>query len=161
VLVEARVFDQGAADRLVAIGTANHAVLVPQGGAPMPEPTYGLVLRQGEPSEGTPRPDLAEHFGVRRTPNGAVLDMDARTRNPWGILHGALYVLLAEEAAPSWQLEDLDVRFVAPVRTGPAVASAELVDSGTEDRSAVLRVEVRDGPYGRLCGLLMASARPK
>jgi acyl-coenzyme A thioesterase PaaI-like protein len=161
VLVEGRAYDQGDGDRLVAIGTGNHAVLVPEGGAPMPDPVYGLVMRQADPWAGETRPDLPEQFGVVRTGVGAaVLPMDTRTRNPWGILHGALYVLLAEEAVATlpggpWILSDLDLRFMAPVRTGPAAASATIVDATAS--GAIARVEVRDGLEGRLCGLILAA----
>lgn len=145
VLVEARVFDEGDDDRLVAAGSANHNILPAAAGVAIDVLPVGVVHRQ--PSLPHPTPPLHEHFGLlTRAPGVVEAPMNGTTRNPWGILHGALHALLADHArraiAPG-HVESVTVRFAGPVRVGPAVARAQLVGVHA-DRRAVVRVEVVD-----------------
>jgi len=101
---------------------------------------------------------LLERYGVRPVPGiagAAELDVTGPARNPWGILHGSLFALLAEaalaSALPGARIDDLIVRFVAPARVGPARALATPVGGN------LWRVDVRDvGNDDRVCGTSFA-----
>ena len=85
----------------------------------------------------------------------AELDITGPARNPWGILHGSLFALLAEaalaSARPSGRIDDLIVRFVAPARVGPARAQATRIGGD------LWRIDVRDvGNDDRVCGASFA-----
>jgi len=99
------------------------------------------------------RPPLLERYGVRPVPGimaAAELDITGPARNPWGILHGSLFALVAEaalaSAQPGARIDDLIVRFVAPARIGPARAQASHLGGN------LWRVDVRDvGNDDRVC----------
>jgi acyl-coenzyme A thioesterase PaaI-like protein len=103
------------------------------------------------PREPTMTLPLADRAGCKREqPGTAVLPRIEDGLNGAGTIHGGLLALAAEEAvlslAPGQTLSALGLRYLQPVRVGPAVASAtisaglgrvELRDSGREDRLAV------------------------
>jgi acyl-coenzyme A thioesterase PaaI-like protein len=99
---------------------------------------------------------LADRAGCERErPGTAVLPQTEDGLNGAGTMHGGLLALAVEEAvlslAPGETLSALALRYLAPVRVGPAVARATL-------QGGIGRVEVRDG--GREDRLaVMASAR--
>jgi acyl-coenzyme A thioesterase PaaI-like protein len=94
---------------------------------------------------------LADRAGCKRQqPGTAVLPRAEDGLNGAGTIHGGLLALAAEEAvlslAPGQTLSSLGLRYLQPVRVGPAVATAtssdglgrvELRDSGRDDRLAV------------------------
>jgi acyl-coenzyme A thioesterase PaaI-like protein len=93
---------------------------------------------------------FAERAGCeRRAPGVAVLAKSDESLNASNTLNGGLIALAAEEAvlslAPGATLASLDLRYLQPVRVGPAVAEADL-------RDGLGRVEVNDaGNENRLC----------
>jgi acyl-coenzyme A thioesterase PaaI-like protein len=70
VLIEARLVDEGAGDRPVAVATANHTILPADSGAPIAVMPVGFVHRQPGPIE--PVAPLPDHFGVRAIAPGVV-----------------------------------------------------------------------------------------
>jgi acyl-coenzyme A thioesterase PaaI-like protein len=93
-------------------------------------------------SRGRLRLPLAERAGCRRRePGVAVLPRSDDGLNAAGTVNGGLIALLVEEAAlsltPGATLSSLALRYLRPVRTGPAVATADV-------RAGLGRVEVRD-----------------
>jgi acyl-coenzyme A thioesterase PaaI-like protein len=103
------------------------------------------------PREPTLTLPLADRAGCKRPqPGTAVLARTEDGLNGVGTIHGGLLALAAEEAvlslAPGETLSSLGLRYLQPVRVGPAVATAtitaglgrvELRDSGRDDRLAV------------------------
>jgi acyl-coenzyme A thioesterase PaaI-like protein len=103
------------------------------------------------PREPTMTLPLADRAGCKREqPGTAVLPRVEDGLNGVGTIHGGLLALAAEEAvlslAPGETLSSLGLRYLQPVRVGPAVATAtisaglgrvELRDCGREDRLAV------------------------
>jgi acyl-coenzyme A thioesterase PaaI-like protein len=103
------------------------------------------------PREPTMTLPLADRAGCKREqPGTAVLPRTEDGLNGVGTIHGGLLALAAEEAvlslAPGETLSSLGLRYLQPVRVGPAVATAtisaglgrvELRDSGREERLAV------------------------
>ncbi|HEY5395164.1 MAG TPA: hotdog domain-containing protein [Trebonia sp.] len=103
------------------------------------------------PSEVRLRMPLAERADCKRqAPGVAVLHKSEDGLNAARTVHGGLIALAAEEAvlslAPGTSLSSLAVRYLQPVRVGPAVATASvrdglgrvsLRDSGNGDRLAV------------------------
>jgi acyl-coenzyme A thioesterase PaaI-like protein len=93
---------------------------------------------------------FAERAGcTRTTPGEAVLARSDESLNASNTLNGGLIALAAEEAAlslaPGATLASLDLRYLQPVRVGPAVAQADV-------RDGLGRVEVHDaGNEDRLC----------
>jgi acyl-coenzyme A thioesterase PaaI-like protein len=102
-----------------------------------------------------PRLDVpfAERAGCERTgPAGATIPMRPDGLNASGTLNGGLLALVVEEAAlagapPGTALCSMAMRFVQPVRVGPASANADVHDgladvvvrdTGREDRLAVI-----------------------
>jgi acyl-coenzyme A thioesterase PaaI-like protein len=96
---------------------------------------------------------FAQRAGCERTePGGATIPMRADGLNASGTLNGGLIALLVEEAAlgaapAGTTLGSLSMRYVQPVRVGPAVARAEVQDGlgdvvvrdrGRDDRLAVI-----------------------
>jgi acyl-coenzyme A thioesterase PaaI-like protein len=85
---------------------------------------------------------LAERAGcVRQSPGVAVLPRSEDGLNAAGSVNGGLIALAVEEAAlsltPGTTLVSMALRYLRAVRSGPAVATAEV-------RSGLGRVEVRD-----------------
>lgn len=103
------------------------------------------------PREPTITLPLADRAGCKRQqPGTAVLPRTEDGLNGVGTIHGGLLALAAEEAAlsltPGETLSSLGLRYLQPVRVGPAVATAtvsgglgrvQLRDSGRDDRLAV------------------------
>jgi acyl-coenzyme A thioesterase PaaI-like protein len=95
---------------------------------------------------------LAERVGCeRRAPGEAVLPRSEDGLNSSNTVNGGLIALVAEEAAlsltPGTTLCALALRYLQPVRLGPAVATAvvrdglgqvRISDAGTDDRLAVV-----------------------
>ena len=172
VLAEARLYDEGQGDLLVGHATANHGALSPENGAPLELFPVGEILRQSSSHAGV-RPQMSDTFGARVVEPGIVeLDMVDNARNPWGILHGCLHTLLAEDAARSLvdgRITGVSIRFMAPVRVGPARAHATLLassggsaGSGGPGGSVTVRVEVRDpGAHDRLGSLALITVHPE
>lgn len=98
------------------------------------------------------RVPFAERAGCeRRAPGTAVLSSSDEVRNASNTVNGGLIALAAEEAAlsrsPGATLCSLGLRYLQPVRLGPAVAHARV-------RDGLGRVEVRDAANAdRLCVL--------
>jgi acyl-coenzyme A thioesterase PaaI-like protein len=89
---------------------------------------------------------LAARAGMKRQSAGvAVLPRAEDGLNSSNTVNGGLIALCAEEAVLSLALGDtlasLSLRYLGPVRTGPAVAIAEL-------RSGLAQVEIRDSGRG-------------
>jgi acyl-coenzyme A thioesterase PaaI-like protein len=103
------------------------------------------------PREPTLTLPLADRAGCKRQqPGTVVLPRTEDGLNGVGTIHGGLLALAAEEAvlslAPGETLSSLGLRYLQPVRVGPAVATATLRaglgrvavrDSGRDDRLAV------------------------
>jgi acyl-coenzyme A thioesterase PaaI-like protein len=145
-----RVMDEGAGERLVAVGTVNHLV-IPKGEdldvpADMP---LGVRYGPANPLAEVPAP-LAEHFGVRCEPGSGLAELDVvgDAVNPLGILHGGLLSLLASCAARSLfdgeavQLTDAVLRFVGSL-AGDRVARA-IAEVVADGREPVVRVDIAD-----------------
>jgi acyl-coenzyme A thioesterase PaaI-like protein len=99
---------------------------------------------------------LGERVGLTRVaPGVAELPVSPDGRNASNTMQGGLIALVAEEAAlslaaPGSTLSFLGIRYLSPVRTGPAIASA----AGS---NGLYRTEVRDdGAAGRLAALVTA-----
>jgi acyl-coenzyme A thioesterase PaaI-like protein len=156
VLADCTLYDEGSGV-IVAGATANHSVLPAEGGAPMSIPTPDVIFRHqrrgDHGDERRPRPPLLERYGVAPVPGiagAAELEITGPARNPWGIMHGSLFALVAEQALasarPGRRIDDLMLRFLAPARVGPARAQA------THIGGTLWRVDVRDcGNDERLC----------
>jgi acyl-coenzyme A thioesterase PaaI-like protein len=160
-VVEARVVDEGAGDALVAIVTANHGVLESDFSHFLATASIGDVKHFDRPDH----PDdesLEQYFGLELTRGVhgtqdvaptimARLALDRRTTNPWGILHGGLHGLLVDTTARQAGMErvtDVVLRFLNPVRSGPAVAMVS--DDLRRGGDRVVRIEVRDEAADRL-----------
>jgi acyl-coenzyme A thioesterase PaaI-like protein len=119
-----------------------------------PDASLTLPLRtrvDRPPREPTLALPLAERAGCKRQqPGTVVLPRTEDGLNGVGTIHGGLLALAAEEAvlslAPGQTLRSLGLRYLQPVRVGPAVATATidaglgrvaLRDSGRDDRLAV------------------------
>jgi uncharacterized protein (TIGR00369 family) len=168
VLGDVRVYDEGNDDRLVAVGTVNHIGIEPreQLGV-LDEMPVGSSVGEYAPRSFRP---LTEHLALRSNGSGrAEIDIEGDARNPLGILHGGIITLLCDDAARGTvrsaasidgRALHLAVRFLAPLRHGPALATGELVL--LDERRAVVRVEVidlgRDGRLGAIGTVEMALA---
>jgi len=152
-LAEARAYDEGSDDMLVAIATANHGVLVPEWDTFMARTPIGVVQRFHRPVVDDDT-TLETSFGIEITGTGGdtliTAPLDHRTRNPWGIFHGGLTGLLVEDAAAAADLKgptDIVMRFMRAIRHGPAVARVvEIIDRSTD---RLVRIEIRDGDAER------------
>ena len=173
ILADCIVYDEGSGV-IVASATANHSVLPSDRGAPMSLPVPGQIFRHqrargGEQGPSGPlsgeqgpgpggRPPLRERYGIRPVagvPGAAEIEITGPARNPWGIMHGSLFALVAEAALasvePAARIDDLMLRFVAPARIGPARAQA------TRVAGSLWKVEVRDrGSDDRICCTVLA-----
>jgi len=104
-------------------------------------------------------------------PGVALLEIEQRLRNPWGILHGGSSAVVLDAAARSLVLgratveptpeaivTDLAVHYLSPGRVGPIVATAS--SKGSRGPDHLVRVEVRDqGADDRLMALAMTTVR--
>jgi acyl-coenzyme A thioesterase PaaI-like protein len=143
VLAQVVAVDEGDGDRVIAVGSVNHAhiVLAKPIDVPLEMP---IGVRYGEYDSEVAESPLADHLKMRKMESGVGIDVAGLAVNPLHILHGAFHAALAVEAAQAefgGELSDLMTRFVSSVRNGPAVAVAELVE-GLADRGTV-RVGVR------------------
>lgn len=106
-------------------------------------PTGSWALDNFSSRRGTLDEPFAARVGCERTaPGTAVLPLSPPVLNHSQTLNGGLVSLVVEEAALSADpagrpLESLHLRYLRPVRTGPAVARAEV-------RGTTGEVEVRD-----------------
>ena len=131
-----------------------------------PDPGVSMPTRipPAQPPSDTLRVPLAERVGcVRRGPGESVLPRLEDGLNSSNTVNGGLIALAAEEAvlslAPGTTLSSLALRYLQPVRVGPAVATAEVSDgfgrvrirdAGSGDRLAVLATtRTFPGPPGR------------
>ncbi|HZM30654.1 MAG TPA: hotdog domain-containing protein [Acidimicrobiales bacterium] len=123
----------------VAIGTASF-MAAPTPGLELPPEVFSLdAVRLPAGRLSVP---FAERAGCEvREPGVAMLPRTEESLNASRSVNGGLIALAVEEAAlsltPGATLSTMAVRFLAPVRTGPAVATAEV-------RAGLGRVEVRD-----------------
>ena len=124
---------------------------------PAPDPRHSQDYNgdrdMGGPSLSRP---FIEQLGVRvPTPGVAELDRTTYTMQPTGTIQGGAVAALAEvaaETATGLPVRDLEVRYLAAVRVGPARATAETMGGGR------VRVEVRDtGNADRLATLVLAT----
>lgn len=156
-LAEAWLYDEGQGDLLIGHATANHGVLSPENGAPLDVAPVGVIQRQVDDWDASvARPSMLEWFGARLVgPGISEIELAGKVRNPWGILHGALHILLVEESARSLvdgRVTHMSERFMAPARVGPVRATATVL--GGVGSLVTVRVEVRDlGADNRLCSL--------
>jgi acyl-coenzyme A thioesterase PaaI-like protein len=118
-----------------------------------PSPTTSMRLVGNAPALAVP---LGERAGVARVaPGVAELPMSDEGLNSSKTMHGGLIAMVAEEAALSLApagstLSSLGIRYLSPIRTGPAIASA----AGS---NGLFRAEIRDdGTAGRLAALATA-----
>jgi acyl-coenzyme A thioesterase PaaI-like protein len=127
----------------VAVGTASF-MAAPDPGVELPSRTS----LDAAAAAGPLRLPFAERAGCRlREPGVAVLPRTTDGLNAAGTVNGGLIALAVEEAAlsltPGATLVSMALRYLRPVRTGPAVATAEV-------RAGLGRVEVLDaGGDGR------------
>jgi len=144
VLAQVVAVDEGEADRVIAVGSVNHAHI--ELATPIDVPVeMPIGVRYGDYDADTVESLLSDHLKMRRTESGVEIDVVGLAVNPLSILHGAFHAALAVEAAQATfggELSDLMTRFVSSVRNGPAVAVAELVE-GRGDRGTV-RVGVHE-----------------
>lgn len=136
VVCEVDITDQDG--RPLAIGTASFMV-APDPGLELPS-TISLDAMAVVP--GRLRRPFAERAGCRRhEPGVAVMARSEDGLNAAGTVNGGLIALAVEEAAlsltPGATLSSMALRYLRAVRTGPAVATAEV-------RAGLGRVEVRD-----------------
>lgn len=124
----------------------------------MPAPDERLTIDIGPLNVDRPAfprgPELTVPFAERagcavRSPGVAVLGHSEESLNASNTLNGGLIALACEEAAlsltPGATLASLDLRYLQPVRVGPAVAEAEV-------HHGLGRIEVHDaGKDNRLC----------
>ena len=125
-----------------------------------PDPSLRLpstLSLDGPPPVQSLRVPLAQRAGCeRREPGVAVLPRSDDGLNSSNTVNGGLIALAAEEAALSLApggatLSSLSLRYLRPVRVGPAVATAQT-------RSGLGQIEVRDaGNENRLS--VLATAR--
>jgi acyl-coenzyme A thioesterase PaaI-like protein len=158
VVTSARIHDRGTGAQVLD-GVLTSSVLVPEQGPPQwPRPfTLGP-----EPEPDVAAPGVEQWLGLRADgPDAVELDITAPIRNPWGILHGGVVSILADEAAArvtGGVTTDVALHFLAPNRTGPVRAHARVL--GTRGDGAVVRVELRDtGASDRVTAVALATCR--
>lgn len=144
VLAQVVAVDEGDGDRVLAVGSVNHAHIELTTPIDVPvEMPIGVMY--GEYESDTVDSPLSDHLKMRRLESGVEIDVAGLAVNPLNILHGAFHAALAVEAAQAafgGELSDLMTRFVSSVRNGPAVALPEFVED-TGDRGTV-RVGVHE-----------------
>jgi len=122
----------------VAIGTASF-MAAPDPGVELPS---DLSLHSPPSPTGRLRRPFAERAGCERRRAGvAALPRSDDGLNAAGTVNGGLIALVVEEAAlsltPGATLSSMALRYLRPVRSGPAVATADV-------RGGLGRVDVRD-----------------
>jgi len=113
-----------------------------------------LSLEHAPPVQSLSVP-LARRAGCeRREPGIAVLPRSDDGLNSANTVHGGLIALVVEEAvlslSPGATLSSLNLRYLRPVRVGPAVAAARIT-------SGLGQIEVRDGGNGDRLSVLATS----
>ncbi|MCU0273031.1 MAG: hypothetical protein MUE34_07360 [Acidimicrobiales bacterium] len=153
VVCDLDLFDDATGARVGAGSITNHALETPT--APARNLwTRGVVT----PNDGDlPPGDLADLIGLRPAGEGAVeVPMSDEVRNPWGIMHGGVVAIGAEEAvlrhpaAAGGSVTGMLVRYLSPTRTGPARFEAELLGEGAY--GTLFRVRATDVGAGRTTG---------
>jgi acyl-coenzyme A thioesterase PaaI-like protein len=144
VLAQVVAVDEGDGDRVIAVGSVNHAHidLTTPIDVPIEMP---IGVRYGEYDSEAAESPLSDHLKIRKMESGVGIDVAGLAVNPLQILHGAFHAALAVEAAQATyggELSDLMTRFISSVRNGPALAVPELVESNG-DRSTT-RVSVHE-----------------
>jgi acyl-coenzyme A thioesterase PaaI-like protein len=139
VMVAMVDFTDGAG-RNVAFGTAS---FMPVPDVTMRIPPEHEAFRAERRPPGRLRQPFAERAGcVRQSPGTAVLPRSEDGLNSSKTVNGGLIALAVEEAVlsatPGAYLSSLAMRYLRPVRIGPAIATAQVSDG-------LGRVEVRDG----------------
>jgi acyl-coenzyme A thioesterase PaaI-like protein len=124
----------------VAFGTAS---FMPVPDATMRIPPEHEAFRAERRRPGRLRQPFAERAGcVRQSPGVAVLPRSEDGLNSSRTVNGGLIALAVEEAVlsatPGASVSSLAMRYLRPVRMGPAIATAQVSDG-------LGRVEVRDG----------------
>jgi acyl-coenzyme A thioesterase PaaI-like protein len=134
----------------VVVGVSTSSFMkVPNPNVLLPEEAGSTMFRvPGQASLAVPFAERSRCRVVR--PGVAELPKSPDGLNAAGTINGALLGLVAEEAAlslaPETTLSSLDVRYLRPVRVGPAVATAEvhrdlvtiaIRDRGAEDKLAL------------------------
>ncbi len=114
----------------------------------------GVRLDAGVERMDLPLP-LGEYLGLTSTPDHEVdLDVTEQLRNPWGMLHGGLIAIGAEEAAIRHPATagrpplGLLIRYLAPSRVGPIRFRPEVL--GVTAEQALVRVRSYDVGADRL-----------
>lgn len=164
VVCDLDLFDDASGERLGAGSITNHALVTPTA-PPKDMWRRGRVLRPAEPD----RVDVPvrELLGVAVLDEGTVeIPVTDDVRNPWGILHGGVVAVGAEEAvlahpaAAGRPTLGMLVRYLAPTRTGPARFVAELI--GESPAGALFRVRSTDvGAGGRATGVTSITLGPR
>jgi acyl-coenzyme A thioesterase PaaI-like protein len=133
----------------VAVATASF-MAIPDPDVTMPPEIARLVPVSA--GDGRLRVPFAQRAGCeRRAPGVAVLPRSDDGLNTAGTINGGLVALAVEEAAlsvtPGTTLASMALRYLRPMRVGPAVASArvraglgrvDVRDEGSDDRLAVI-----------------------
>ncbi|HZQ56672.1 MAG TPA: PaaI family thioesterase [Acidimicrobiales bacterium] len=130
----------------------SHATFMP---APDPKDSQEFMGDRDGGGPSLARP-FVEQLGIRSlAPGVAEIDRTAYTMQPTGTIQGGAVAAVAEvaaETAAGRAVRDLEVRYLAAVRVGPARATAEVFGAGQ------VRVEVRDrGNDDRLASLVLAT----
>jgi acyl-coenzyme A thioesterase PaaI-like protein len=164
-LGEVRVVDEGAGERLVAVGTVNHIVIPKADDLDVPaDMPIGVRYGPANPLVHIPA-RLEEHFGLRCDPGSGIAELDVvgDAVNPLGILHGGLLSLLASAAARSLfdgdsvRLTDMVLRFVGSLPCDRvARAVAEVVDGSLDAPVVRITIADPDDERGRIGTLISA-----
>ena len=122
--------------------------------SPRPQDAFTQPLPERVHQSSLARP-IMDDIGVRVVgPGIAELDRVPYVMQPAGTIQGGAVALLVERAAESIAgapIEDLEIRYLAAVRVGPARATAEVIAPG------LVRVELRDaGRPDRLATIALA-----
>ena len=149
-VAQATLVDEGAADKPVAIATANHGVMTPKF-----QPFFGSMAvgarRRFQVPASPEGESLETYFGLEAMADGGIrAPLGPKTCNPWGIFHGGLHGLLVDAAvrgADAGPLRSMSIRFLNPVREGDAIA--RVVARHDRGADSILRVEVRDAKNER------------
>jgi acyl-coenzyme A thioesterase PaaI-like protein len=151
VLADVTVVDEGDGDRVVAIGSVNHARVPLK--EPINVPMMPVGVRHHSPG-GAPAPGdrLAREIVFRALDADGEAETAATplTTNPLGIMHGSVTTTLSLAAAArcapdGWQVADVLARFSSSVRKGPARARATVVSA--DDATRLVKVDLRDESY--------------
>jgi acyl-coenzyme A thioesterase PaaI-like protein len=118
--------------------------------SPRPQDVIPLPPSEREWSDTRFDRPFADALGARVV---AEMDRDPYVLQPAGTIQGGAVALVAELAAETLSgrvVDDLQLRFLSAVRTGPARSSARSLTPDT------VRVEVRDASTGRLTSVAVA-----